>query len=106
MQDGLVCEGTKQYFRNLYKINSVWYLHSEPHQRQVGSLVMLCNREFCGVMCAVPVTLLGQCKFVKVDKLNVVWVTETRNSCRSLVEKIFENGYMQDRKGDRRILLK
>lgn len=38
-------------------------------------------------------------------KLVVDRVTETNNSCRSLVEKVFENGHMQDRKGDRRILL-
>jgi len=37
--------------------------------------------------------------------LDVDSVTETKNSCRSLVEKVFENGHMQDRKGDRRILL-
>jgi hypothetical protein len=35
----------------------------------------------------------------------VVRVTETVNSCRSLVKKVFENGHKQDRKGDRKILL-
>lgn len=38
-------------------------------------------------------------------QLDVDRVRETKNSCRSLVENVFENGHTQDRKGDRRILL-
>jgi len=37
--------------------------------------------------------------------LDVDWVRETKNSYRSLVENVFENGHTQDRKVDRRILV-
>jgi len=38
-------------------------------------------------------------------KLDVDRVRETKNSCRSLVENDFEDGHLQGRNRDRRILL-